>query len=216
MKKQTAGGTPAAQLWLSRLEQAAAAGEVPAAAVLLHLLHVPLNHLPAFDLTGVVVAAAAHVVAAVPLEPAARVVRVEPAVLPPHGQRLRSELHQKMTAQLDKYDPDEADWLTRRAGFRTKALGTIDDAAGGSFVPLPVLGGLAIVVFGLIAATAGRIWVENKVDFSQPKNLITVAATLIVGAGDLALPIGGFTLGGLGTAPFGAILLYHLLDIRKD
>jgi HK97 family phage major capsid protein len=60
----------------------------------------------------------------------------------PHGQRLRSELHQKMTAQLDKYDPDEADWLTRRAGFRTKALGTIDDAAGGSFVPLPVLGEL--------------------------------------------------------------------------
>lgn len=60
----------------------------------------------------------------------------------PHGQRLRTELHQKMTAQLDKYDPDEADWLTRRAGFRTKALGTIDDAAGGSFVPLPVLGEL--------------------------------------------------------------------------
>jgi HK97 family phage major capsid protein len=60
----------------------------------------------------------------------------------PHGQRLRTELHQKMTAQLDKYDPDEADWLTRRSGFRTKALGTIDDAAGGSFVPLPVLGEL--------------------------------------------------------------------------
>ena len=31
----------------------------------------------------------------------------------------------------DKFDPDEADWLTRRAGFRTKALGTVDDAAGG-------------------------------------------------------------------------------------
>lgn len=60
----------------------------------------------------------------------------------PHGQRLRSELHQKMTAQLDKYDPDEADWITRRAGFRTKALGTTDDTAGGSFVPLPMLGEL--------------------------------------------------------------------------
>ena len=60
----------------------------------------------------------------------------------PHGQRLRTELHQKMTAQLDKYDPDEADWLTRRAGFRTKALGTIDDTAGGTFVPLPMLGEL--------------------------------------------------------------------------
>ena len=35
-------------------------------------------------------------------------------------------------------------------------------------IPGPVLGGLSIVVFGLIAATAGRIWVENRVDFSQP------------------------------------------------
>lgn len=60
----------------------------------------------------------------------------------PHGQRLRTELHQKMTAQLDKYDPDEADWLTRRAGFRTKGLGTIDDTAGGTMVPLPMLGEL--------------------------------------------------------------------------
>lgn len=60
----------------------------------------------------------------------------------PHGQRLRTELHQKMTAQLDKYDPDEADWLSRRAGFRTKSLGTFDDTAGGTFVPLPMLGEL--------------------------------------------------------------------------
>lgn len=79
-------------------------------------------------------------------------------------------------------------------------------------IPVAVLGGLAIVVFGLIAATAGRIWVENKVDFSDPKNLITVAATLILGAGDLKLPIFGFELGGIGTATFGAIALYHLLN----
>jgi len=34
--------------------------------------------------------------------------------------------------------------------------------------------------------------------------------TLTVGAGDLALKLGGFTLGGIGTATFGAILLYQL------
>ena len=65
---------------------------------------------------------------------------------------------------------------------------------------------------GLIAATAGRIWVESKVDFSEPKNLLTVATALILGAGDLKLPIFGFELGGIGTATFGAIALYHLLD----
>lgn len=81
-------------------------------------------------------------------------------------------------------------------------------------IPLAVLGGLAIVVFGLIAAAAGRIWVENKVDFSDAKNLLTVATALILGAGDLKLPIFGFELGGIGTATFGAIALYHLLDRR--
>jgi putative pyrimidine permease RutG len=79
-------------------------------------------------------------------------------------------------------------------------------------IPVPVLGGLSIVVFGLIAAAAGRIWVENRVDFSEPKNLITVAVALVLGAGNFKLTLGGFTLDGIGTATFGAIILYHLLD----
>ena len=77
-------------------------------------------------------------------------------------------------------------------------------------IPGPVLGGLSIVVFGLITATGGRIWVQNAVDFSRARNLVTAAVTLTVGAGDLALKFGGFTLGGIGTATFGAILLYQL------
>jgi putative pyrimidine permease RutG len=82
-------------------------------------------------------------------------------------------------------------------------------------IPTCVVGGLAIMVFGLIAVTAGRIWVENRVDFSDPRNLVTVAAALTAGAGDLALNLGGFTLGGIGTATFGAVALYHLLGLRK-
>ncbi len=79
-------------------------------------------------------------------------------------------------------------------------------------IPGPVIGGLSIVIFGLITATAGRIWVEHKVDFSETKNLITTAAAVIAGAGDLTLHLGGFTLGGIGTATFGAIALYALLN----
>jgi uracil-xanthine permease len=78
-------------------------------------------------------------------------------------------------------------------------------------IPSPVIGGLSIVLFGLIAAMAGRIWVENRVDFSDPRNLITVAAALTAGAGDLTLKLGAFTMGGIGTATFGAIILYQLL-----
>jgi xanthine/uracil permease len=83
-------------------------------------------------------------------------------------------------------------------------------------IPGPVLGGLAIVVFGLITATGGRIWVQNNVDFSRARNLVTVAVTLTIGAGDLALQFGGFTLGGIGTATFGAILLYQLFTDKAD
>ena len=83
-------------------------------------------------------------------------------------------------------------------------------------IPGPVLGGLAIVVFGLIAATAGRIWVENHVDFADARNLITAGVGLTLGAGDLALHLGGFSFGGIGTATFGAIILYQLLNSRRS
>ncbi|HZA02697.1 MAG TPA: solute carrier family 23 protein [Hyphomicrobiaceae bacterium] len=82
-------------------------------------------------------------------------------------------------------------------------------------IPGPVINGLSLVVFGLIAATAGRIWVEAGVDFANTRNLIVVGTTLVVGAGDLAIKLGGFTLGGIGTATFGCILLYHLLAERE-
>jgi putative pyrimidine permease RutG len=81
-------------------------------------------------------------------------------------------------------------------------------------IPRPVIGGLSILLFGLIAATAARIWVENKVDFSRAGNLVTVGTSLVVGAGDLAVNLGGFTLGGIGTATFGAVILNQLLNAR--
>lgn len=82
-------------------------------------------------------------------------------------------------------------------------------------IPLPVMGGVSIVVFGLIAVAGAKIWVDNKVDFSQNKNLIVAAITLILGTGDFTLKFGQFALGGIGTATFGAILLYALLN-RKE
>jgi putative pyrimidine permease RutG len=78
-------------------------------------------------------------------------------------------------------------------------------------IPAPVVGGLSIVLFGLIAAMAGRIWVENKVDFSDPRNLFTVGTALTAGAGDLTLRFGDFAIGGIGTATFGVIVLYQIL-----
>jgi len=79
-------------------------------------------------------------------------------------------------------------------------------------IPGPVLGGMSVVVFGLIAVAGARIWVVNQVDFSDNRNLIVAAVTLVLGAGDFTLKLGNFTLGGIGTATFGAIILYALLQ----
>lgn len=82
-------------------------------------------------------------------------------------------------------------------------------------IPGPVIGGASIVVFGLIAVAGARIWLQNNIDFSQNSNLIMVATTLVLGAGDFSLRIGNFTLGGIGTATFGAILLNVILNWRR-
>ncbi|KFF48138.1 hypothetical protein GY26_16330 [Gammaproteobacteria bacterium MFB021] len=78
-------------------------------------------------------------------------------------------------------------------------------------IPGPVLAGASIVVFGLIAVAGARIWVQNAVDLGDTTNLIVVAVTLVLGAGNFSLALGGFTLDGIGTATFGAIALHALL-----
>ncbi len=83
-------------------------------------------------------------------------------------------------------------------------------------IPLPVMGGVSIVVFGLIAVAGARIWVQNKVDFADNKNLLVAAITLILGTGDFTLKFGDFALGGIGTATFGAILLHALLNRKRQ
>ena len=47
---------------------------------------------------------------------------------------------------------------------------------------------------------------------AEQRNLIVAAITLVLGTGDFTLKFGGFALGGIGTATFGAILLYALLN----
>ncbi|PND40303.1 pyrimidine utilization transport protein G [Paucibacter aquatile] len=84
-------------------------------------------------------------------------------------------------------------------------------------IPLAVMGGVSIVVFGLITVAGAKIWVDKRVDFSDSRNLLVVAITLVLGTGDYTLKLGSFALGGIGTATFGAILLYALLSLgRKD
>ncbi|HLG48408.1 MAG TPA: solute carrier family 23 protein [Reyranella sp.] len=79
-------------------------------------------------------------------------------------------------------------------------------------IPTAVMGGVSIVVFGLITVAGARIWVDNKVNFADSRNMLVAAITLVLGTGDFTLKFGGFAMGGIGTATFGAILLHLLLS----
>jgi len=82
-------------------------------------------------------------------------------------------------------------------------------------IPLAVMGGVSIVVFGLIAIAGARIWVDNRVDFTDSRNLIVAAITLVLGTGDFTLKFGDFAMGGIGTATFGAIILNAVLGMGR-
>ncbi|MGB3306716.1 MAG: solute carrier family 23 protein, partial [Thermomicrobiales bacterium] len=77
-------------------------------------------------------------------------------------------------------------------------------------IPNGVLGGIATVLFGLIAVTGVRIWVENRVDFSKSGNLFIAGVVLIAGAADYTINFGDFAMAGIGIGTFGAIILYQL------
>ncbi len=80
-------------------------------------------------------------------------------------------------------------------------------------IPLPVIGGLSFVIFGIITAVGVGIWVRNGVDFTRSRTLITVGTAMVAGWGNLTVKLGGFAFGGIATATFVAIVVYHLLGL---
>lgn len=54
-------------------------------------------------------------------------------------------------------------------------------------MPLPVMGGVSILLFGIIASSGFRIFVEDKIDFSKKKNLILSSVIIVIGIGGAAV-----------------------------
>lgn len=82
-------------------------------------------------------------------------------------------------------------------------------------IPTPVMGGICMLLFGVIAASGIRMLVESKVDYSKPINLSLTAIVLIVGISGAAVNIGQVQLKGMALATVvGMILslLFYFLD----
>ncbi len=78
-------------------------------------------------------------------------------------------------------------------------------------VPVPVMGGILILLFGMIAAVGVRTLVTSRPDLNATRNLAIIAVVLIVGIGGATLQAGTFTLGGIGLSGVVGILLNLVL-----
>ncbi len=89
-------------------------------------------------------------------------------------------------------------------------------AAAIQSIPVPVMGGISLLLFGVIAASGIRMLVESKVDYSRARNLILTSIVLIVGISGASITIGSVTLKGMALATIVSIILslcFKLLDV---
>ena len=86
-------------------------------------------------------------------------------------------------------------------------------------IPGPVMGGVSLLLFGLIASNGLRMLVSNQVDFDVNRNLMIASVVIILGVGmetsGIAIPIGDYTLPGMATSTLVGILMNLILPRPK-
>lgn len=87
-------------------------------------------------------------------------------------------------------------------------------------IPSPVMGGVSLLLFGLIASNGLRMLVSNHVDFDVNRNLMIASVVIILGVGmetsGIAIPIGDYTLPGMATSTLVGILMNLVLPRPKE
>ena len=88
-------------------------------------------------------------------------------------------------------------------------------AAAIQSIPVPVMGGVSMLLFGVIAASGIRVLVDAKIDYNQPINLMLTAIVLGIGVSTASITIGSTTLAGMSLATVVAIILSICFNIIK-
>lgn len=87
-----------------------------------------------------------------------------------------------------------------------------------SSIPGPVMGGITILLFGIIAASGIRMLVEAKVDYSKSRNLILTAVVFVTGISGVSISVGTVPLKGMALATVVGMLLsliFYVFDKFK-
>lgn len=84
-----------------------------------------------------------------------------------------------------------------------------------SSIPTPVMGGVSILLFGIIAASGLRMLVESEVDFASNRNLVIASVILVIGIGNLVFNLNGVGINleieGMALAALAGIILNLIL-----
>ena len=83
-------------------------------------------------------------------------------------------------------------------------------------IPSPVLGGISIALFGVIASSGLKILIEAQTNFDNKKNLLIASVILVSGIGGLTLQLSGLQISGVALSTILGIVLYLVLPEPKN
>jgi uracil permease len=83
-------------------------------------------------------------------------------------------------------------------------------------IPVPVMGGILVLLFGTIMVVGINSLIKARVDLMQPRNMVIVAITVVFGIGGMTFSVGEFTLKGIGLAGIIGVLLNLILPNKSS
>lgn len=99
-------------------------------------------------------------------------------------------------------------WIIRGAALLAIAFSLIGKVSAAiSTIPSPVMGGITMLLYGVIAVQGFRMFVEQKVDFSKNSNMVLGAITFVVGVSGASIKIGTVQLKGMAFAAIIGVML---------
>ncbi|WP_143415862.1 solute carrier family 23 protein [Geobacillus sp. E263] len=86
-----------------------------------------------------------------------------------------------------------------------------------SSIPTPVMGGVSILLFGIIASSGLRMLVDSRIDFGDTRNLVISSVILVIGIGGAVLKVTEqFQIQGMALAAIIGVLLNLILPGRPE
>lgn len=84
-----------------------------------------------------------------------------------------------------------------------------------STIPNAVIGGMSFLLYGVIASSGLKVMIEERINFSEARNLIIASAMLVIGLGGAVLDIGTVVISGTALSAIVGILLNLVLPYEE-